>query len=278
MQWTVMDNGKGTDHAGLEKALQADIAAMQAEGGAMDMAGLERKGFEAVRRQMDGLARVLKAEECKAEGNAAFGAKDWLPSLVGYMAGIWFIQRGEQPCPAIVACESNAAALDEVPALLGAGAPVFGQADVAFPKEMETKIEELRLALHLNLAAAALRLSKYTIARTACEYVCMIQGNAAPPKARYRLAKAMEGQGEVGEAIKVLERLMETDSDNADAQKLLESLRERQAKEATAATAALPASKRYESLGAEDWAKMSKDEQLKAIFEINQDLDAEMGS
>ena len=54
--------------------------------------------------------------------------------------------------------------------------------------------------------------------------------------------------------------------------------RERQAKEASAATAAVPASKRYESLGAEDWAKMSKDEQLKAIFEINQDLDAEMGS
>ena len=54
MQWAVQDNGKSTSHSGLEQALEADIAAMTAQGGAMDVSGLERAGFEAVRSGMDG--------------------------------------------------------------------------------------------------------------------------------------------------------------------------------------------------------------------------------
>lgn len=282
MQWQVMDNGKDTDHAAIEKCLQADVEAMQAEGGAMDIAGLERRGFEAVRRQMEGAARILKAEECKVEANQHFASKDWLPSLVGYMAGIWFIQRGEPLCPAIVASQSDDAAFDEVPAMLGSGSPVFGRPEAALPKDVEAQVEALRVTLHLNLAAAALRLEKYTIARTACEYVLMVQGAAASSKARYRLAKAMEGQGNGTEAISVLERLIELDPGNADAQKLRQALRERQpAPQAKApSSAAEPAtspSTRYAEMGAAEWAKLSKEEQWKAIMEINQGLDAEMG-
>ena len=292
MQWQVMDNGKDTDHAAIEKCLQADVEAMQAEGGAMDIAGLERRGFEAVRRQMEGAARILKAEECKVEANQHFASKDWLPSLVGYMAGIWFIQRGEPPCPAIVASQSDDAAFDEVPAMLGSGSPVFGRPEAALPKDVEAQVEALRVTLHLNLAAAALRLEKYTIARTACEYVLMVQGAAASSKARYRLAKAMEGQGNGTEAISVLERLLELDPGNADAQKLLQALRELQpAPQAKAPSSAAPQTKapssaaepatspstRYAEMGAAEWAKLSKEEQWKAIMEINQGLDAEMG-
>lgn len=278
-----MDNLKGTDHSSLEQALQADIKALQAEGGAMDVAGLERRGFEAVRAQMDAAARLVKAEECKFEANSQFSAKEWLASLVGYMAAIWFIQRGDPACPAIVASESDTEALSAVPALLGSGTP--GAPELPVPKDVEAQVEALRVTLHLNLAAAALRLHEYLIARTACEYVLMLQGAAASSKARYRLAKAMEGQGFLADAIGVLERLIELEPGNEEARKLLQALREREpmARADDAPSSAAPSvaptapSTQYDQMGAADWAKMSKEEQWKAILTINQSLDAEMG-
>ena len=52
MQWAVQDNGKSTDHAALEEALQKDIEAMTKAGGGMDLPEMERRAFESVRAQM----------------------------------------------------------------------------------------------------------------------------------------------------------------------------------------------------------------------------------
>ena len=267
MQWTVQDNGKGTDPAGLEKALAEDLQAMQAEGGAMDINGLERRGFEAVRRQMDGPARLVKAVECKEEANAAFSGKDWQPAFVGYVAGIWFLQRGEPSCPQIVASSTDAAAFTEVAGALGDGQPTANDQVKLSAEEVE-QCETLRVSLHLNLAAAALKLRKWEVARTACQYVLMIQGDQASPKARYRLAKAHEGDGNIEEAVSALEKLLTLDAGNSDAQALLETLRTR-----------MPVKKvDYSRMGAEEWAKLSQEEQQLALEQINAELDAEMGS
>ena len=64
-------------------------------------------------------------------------------------------------------------------------------------------------------------------------------------------------------------------SELADAEKLLKTLRARQPKEEALEGAAT--SRKYDNMGAEDWAKLSKEEQWKAVLEINQQLDAEMG-
>ena len=268
MQWAVKDNGKGTDHAGLEQVLQADIAAMQAGGGAMDIVGLECRGFEAVRYGMDGPARLNKGEECKLEANAQFAAKAWLPALVGYLMGIWFLQRGDPKCPRVVANSTEASALEEVSRALGAGEPSRDRPEPELSKDLEAQREALHTVLHLNLAAAALKLSQWVVARTACQYVLMVQGNAAPPKTRFRLAKALEGLEDYEEACSVLEKLLSLDRDNADAKTLLAEVQKKHARTKKVD---------YSSMGAEEWGKLSLEEQNRALEEINKQLDDEMG-
>ena len=211
---------------------------------------------------------VLKAEY-KAEGNAPSAPRIGC-QVCSYMAGIWFIQRGEQPAHCIVACESNAAALGG--ASLARCRCAFWPSRCGLSKGDGDKGRRARLALHLNLAAA-LRLSKYTIARTACEYVCMIQGNAAP-KARYRLAKAMEGQGD-GRGDQSARRLMETDSTTPMLKLLNRCASDGQR------TAPQPHRYRRASAMSRRGRGLGEDEQRRAVegcLEINQDLDAEMGS
>ena len=249
-----------------EEALSADMEAMGVAGFANDITGMERKAFEAVRRRMDVAERLAKAEDCRVEANANFKSKKWLSSMVGYLGGIWFLQRGEPPCPRMVACEAEDYA--EVPAALGAGTP--GAGDSPLTKEQEKERERLRLSLHLNLAAAALKLSQWVIARTACQYCLMVEGENASPKALYRLAKAYEGEGDLEAAAAAVERLVTKDADNAEAQQLLDSVRAQQANAATSSAA-------LSSMTGADFSKLSQEEQQRMIEEINRGLDEEEG-
>ena len=251
-----------------QAALSADVEAMKASGNAMDVAGLEQRAFVAVRRGMDGAQRIVKGEECKAEANMNFANKDWLGALVAYLAGIWFLQRGEPPCPPIVASGSDG--LDAVAAALGAGEPSFlGQSEPPLTKEQEARREAVRVTLHLNLAAAALKLRRWDICRTACQYVLMMDGADASPKALFRLAKAHEGEGSLAEAAAALERLLARDPANTDATKLLDAIR---AREATAAS-----TKDLDTMTGEDFAKLSPAEQKRIADEIQRGLDDEEG-
>ena len=156
MQWAVQDTkvGEGANHAGLEAALQTEIAAMA--DGNMDMSAMKLRGFEAVRTGMDGAERLAKAAECKAEGNAHFKQKTWMPALSAYVAGIWFIMRGSPKCPSVVAnADRPSAALLEVPRSLGAGEPAQGMKEVALEPRLVAERDSLRLSLHLNLARCA---------------------------------------------------------------------------------------------------------------------------
>ena len=99
--------------------------------------------------------------------------------------------------------------------------------EVALEPRLVAERDSLRLSLHLNLAAAALKLDQWLIARTACEYVLMIEGAAAAPKARYRLAQALDGEKDYALACEVLERLLENDASNAEAAALLAAIRKR---------------------------------------------------
>lgn len=279
MQWAVQDNGKGTDHAGLEEDLKADIEAMHLDKEAADMSLLMQRGFDSVRTQMDGPARLAKGVECKEEANGMFARREWIQALAGYAAGIWFLQRGDPPCPKIVSSamggetlsKKDKAALEELATVLGAGAP--GPGEKALATELEAERVKLRVALHLNLAAAALRLSQWAIARTACQYVLMVDGNKASPKARYRLAKALEGEEQRAEACEVLETLLKADPDNADAKELLAALKARLLAEEALAAPDLD----YDTITQKEWATLSQEQQQKALDTINAKLDDEMG-
>jgi len=268
------------DAAGLEALLGSQLLE-QAES---DPESFERRGFEMIRKSMDGPARVAKAAECKAEANEQFAAKAWVASVSGFLAGIWFLQRGEPPCPSIVA-NAKLASFEDIPAALGFGEPCENEPTSTLTKEEAASASALRVTLHLNLAAAALKLSQWVVARTACEFVLMVDGRAASPKARYRLAKALEGQGELQEAIAVLERLLELDADNADARAFVEALHTRVAAASPAVPDESAETKRreaaerehgsLETMTADGWAKLSPEEQQSMLEEINRGLDEE---
>ena len=90
-------------------------------------------------------------------------------------------------------------------------------------------VRELRTTLHLNVAAASLRLRHWTAAVEACQYVLSEEPTNA--KALYRLAKAHEGAHELGQAVAAASRLLKADPSNAEGQKLLCALKGDRAKE-----------------------------------------------
>eukprot|EP00966_Prymnesium_polylepis_P137784 3184428-Prymnesium_polylepis.1 len=194
-----------------------------------DAAKLKRE-LEYLRETLDGASRVAQAEELKAGANAWFSKGHWRGALVGYLTGVWFLRRGSD-CPRLVShalsCSETKdadfkTALGEVCAVLGASAP-------GAEHEEAEGAAALRTSLHLNLAAAALKLAEWPIARTACE--CVLAGDAAHGKALYRLAKAHEGEGELGKAVAAVMALIKGEPQNRDARSLLDALKKRQAEE-----------------------------------------------
>ena len=244
--------------------------------------GLEEKAFETVRRSLDVHARMIKAQEGKVEANSFFAAGDWRSSVISYLTCIWFLQRGNQPCPSAIVSQTDS--LDGVSAALGDGAS---------EEEEERGAEErqaLRVTLHLNLAAAALKLKEWEIARIACEFVFSALGYTAPSKAFYRLAKAHEGEGSLPEAIALLEHLLTNEPGNMEAALLCDALRKRQktadAKLQTpkvedlrqrveAAGAAARPAMDLEKMSAADFGRLSQEEQERMVDAINSGIDAE---
>ena len=148
-------------------------------------------GLEMARRDMSPQERLEKAEETKLQANEHFGNGKWKTSMVGYLAAIWFLKRGCPPCPVMVC--SSVRGLDEVATQLGAGNVIHASLSVAAESEL-AGVAPLRLACHLNLAQAALKMSEWSIAKAACEWV-LGAADASNPKALFRLAKAYEGEG-----------------------------------------------------------------------------------
>ena len=184
----------------------------------------QRSGLEDMRRGMDAAARLDKAEECKAQANEHFKNGKWKVSVVGYVAGIWFLKAGSPPCPRLVASQESG--FDEIESALGDGSGSI-TADV----QNADGASALRITCHLNLAQAALKLSEWNVARVACRYVLEGAGDERNAKALFRLAKAEQGAGELGAAAGTVARLLKHDSSNAEARKLGEELRRQKAKE-----------------------------------------------
>jgi hypothetical protein len=183
----------------------------------------QRSGLEEMRRGMDAAARLDKAEECKSQANEHFKNGKWKVSMVGYVAGIWFLKAGSPPCPRIVVSETG---VDEVVSVLGDGS---GNAPDAV-NHSDGAIA-LRITCHLNLAQAALKISEWRIARAACKYVLEGAGDERNTKALFRLAKAEQGAGDLGAAASTVGRLLKHDPTNVEARKLSDDLKRQKTKE-----------------------------------------------
>lgn len=83
----------------------------------------------------------------------------------------------------------------------------------------------LRLALHLNVAACALKRDDWHLARAAAEHA--LTTSPAHPKALYRLAQAHEGGGDLAAAQRTLVGLVAADKENRAARTLLQQVQQR---------------------------------------------------
>ena len=92
--------------------------------------------------------------------------------------------------------------------------------DVAQGSADSQQLLVLSKSLHLNLAAAALKLSAYALAKSACEVVLSV--DSANGKALFRLARAHEGAGDVGSALSTAVSACKAEPQNGEARKLLE--------------------------------------------------------
>jgi tetratricopeptide (TPR) repeat protein len=163
--------------------------------------------------------RLTKANDYKCLANVRFAAGHHRVAISGYLGGLYMLRSSEDvPCPTMVA--SHLLGLDEVPAFVRASSA---------PAERTIAMDEtrgaMRSALLLNVAAAALKIDEWHLARTACDAVLTFEAKST--KALFRLAKAHEGAGELEVAVAECQRLLRADPQNVDGRKLLESLRKR---------------------------------------------------
>lgn len=173
--------------------------------------------------------RLETAEKSKADGNTALAEGSYDKALKEYLIGIWLLMRGDPEATAALVAPTVTEA-DGLKAL-GAGSEELTDED-CFGDSSVARVEDLRRALHLNVAASALKSSKFSLAKAASQVVLGAQPEN--PKALFRLAKAHEGLEDVSAAIAALTSLLKIDgqSSNVEARKLLQSLRASKPKEA----------------------------------------------
>ena len=93
-------------------------------------------------------------------------------------------------------------------------------------KSLGRATTELRLSLHLNVAAAALKQADHELAAGACQFV--LRRSPEHPKALYRLAAAQRGGGDLKPALKTLAKLLALPGQggNSEARQLVTAVRE----------------------------------------------------
>lgn len=94
----------------------------------------------------------------------------------------------------------------------------------------DTNLAMIRAALHLNVAAAAIKLEEWDAATIACEHALATE--PTHDKALYRLAQAHEGRGEVSAALAVLSgRLLHHHPKHKEGTRLVAELKARSSRE-----------------------------------------------
>ena len=222
-----------------------------------------KRSIESGRNNIDTTARFKQAEMWKTGANVLFSNGKPHAALIGYLVGIWYLRQGRPACPMAIAytvasakdAEAEfttsglgdiAAWLDVPTATVEVGKEVqagdSSQAEAAEDAKEAPGVDAsesdatasaeaslLRISLHLNAAAAALKLSEWPAARAACEVVLAV--DALNNKALFRLAKAHEGGGDLKAALTAVVALIKRDPQNRDARSLHEELKKRQAEE-----------------------------------------------
>ena len=208
-------------------------------------------------------ARADGAEKLKAEANEAFGRGEYGLAMRSYLTGLWLLRLDDPPLPKVLTepeapsgpplmrmLESDSAVPLPAPApmpttsaVAAADAPASASEpqppeeiagndgeDDGSATEAEAKLVAVRKTLHLNVAAAAIKMAEWGAARVACKHVLGVE--PANAKALYRLAQAHEGLGDLTVALGVLQHQLLTEHPgHKEGARLAATLKARAAKE-----------------------------------------------
>ena len=200
---------------------------------------------ERLRASLSVTERLALADELKEGANGLFRAGSNGTALGGYLAAIWLLKPHEPPCPNALAsaiwllrpndprCPSSVMATPppwghEGTLLLGEGRPPLSRRKQAAMEALGApECAALRESLHLNVAATALPLGDWDLAAAACHFV--LRRSTHNAKARYRLAQAHSGAGELKAASRELIALLKIEGEqtNRDARQLLKEVQAR---------------------------------------------------
>ena len=192
---------------------------------------LQRVELGSFRDALDLPGRLEQALLLKDEANLQFAEGRWRVAMVGYLTGLWLLRGGGAACPLLTCAALATGRVEGAQFDLGLGevAAAVAAAEYGESTAQSEGAAPLCTSLHLNLAAAALKASDWSIAKAACERVLATDETHA--KATFRLAKAHEGAGEGRAALAVLAPLLKREPQNGDARRLHEALRRELAEE-----------------------------------------------
>lgn len=166
-----------------------------------------------------GAALLAEVEARKERANGLYGRELYDSALMHYFNAIWLLKPKRPSYPPVLNEQQPATGAAAAPLLGGWHGVTAGAADVA------ARESALRVSLHLNVAAVALKKGDPELAREACTQLLDAQKTSAYPKALYRLALAHEQLGDAHAAVKALTRLLAIDSDHLEARSLLGKLK-----------------------------------------------------
>jgi tetratricopeptide (TPR) repeat protein len=171
---------------------------------------------------LTGASLLAQVEERKSRGNAVFSKALYDAAMQFYLSAIWLLKPPARPMyPEALSGQVPPSGSDAVALLGGWRGSETGDA---------TKELALRLSLHLNVAACALKRNDHGLACEACRQVLERGPNA---KAHFRLAQALDAQGDTRGAIRELTALlrMEGEANHREGRKMLADLKARDAAE-----------------------------------------------
>ena len=190
--------------------------------------------YISVRKAAVGLAgRIESVEKLKEEAKTSFKDSKYGLALRSYCMCIWLLRLDDPPVPKLLldpkdpSGEALVRLLEETASKWSESAPAppaadhngtangaahagdgeVGESGVAYASSPgaasgSDELDAMVNTLRLNVAACTLKLEDWTTARKACELV--LASEPAHAKALYRLAQALDGAGEVKQAMSVL--------------------------------------------------------------------------
>lgn len=212
------------------------------------------RSAQELRDNLDGAALIVEAGKKKEQANNLLKLDLPEPALQIYLSGIWLLKVGRPPYPQVLSGQQPPSD-EKAAALLGSGmgaepAPEKREPGIVAaakrgavrawrarfspppppPDALEgDEAEAMRRTLHLNVAAVALKIHDYYLAREACKYVLIKQ--PANAKALYRLAQAYDGTRDPRAALKALTTLIKAEPKNREARAMWEKLKTQTAEE-----------------------------------------------